>query len=858
MFDIAAIIPSYKQPGFLAEAIESVLLQQSDLSVSAVIVDDGCPFEQTRAVGLSFARRYPARVFYLRQANGGLSAARNTGVNFALAAFPACRSIYLLDADNRLHPHFLGRAQAVMDAAEADVGWVYPDFDFFGFEENYSARGQYSRFLHLLENYCEAGSLIRRSVFERGLRYDESMRSGFEDWDFWLRCGQDGFRGQYLPSSGFRYRKRAESMLASSERMRSVILGGMRIRYSKHLAVRTLAALEAREVPRFALFVADENAVGYVLDPVAAPHLAEIREDARVSFVESNRSPQSVHFPAFCCFSSRVALDLLTSAGLLRNVFYQAQIAMREVNCVAVTLTWSKDNTLSLHRGSAPVGSTAVEDAVIMFSQTNSIEEATKGAAVELANPPLPHLSGSSLSQISLVLPMRLQRDVPSASGFMQAEIDAMRRQMLTRSSISADWRSEWRRPRANAYEAFDELAGCGAIMPHLGLADGREVGFLLPLFEFGGVEKVVLNYAATLRQLGWRPHLFITGSNQISVLDGHSQVFESINFFDGEGIEGGDYTKLHSGACVSGFAEWRDTRDAVGLLSTMNVVLNTHALGGHGIMHGLRRQGVKTYLGLHLVEKGPLGQPLGNPHIALAYEGAYDGFVVISEKLRHWCIGQSVPEDKIFKVLNAPSYDTSAAMVARALLDRRTRKHTPLRVLYLGRLDAQKGLERLRDVVLQTTRSDFEWRLVGKAVLNDTALDLGTTGVVVEAPAMASLELDALYAWADVVVLPSRFEGVPLTILEAQRFGCVPVATDVGAVAEIIEDGTDGFLVRHDQSESEIVSEFCRILFNLSADPSLFQSVSSAAAKRVAITSWENNMRPWISELESHLTRAA
>ena len=58
--------------------------------------------------------------------------------------------------------------------------------------------------------------------------------------------------------------------------------------------------------------------------------------------------------------------------------------------------------------------------------------------------------------------------------------------------------------------------------------------------------------------------------------------------------------------------------------------------------------------------------------------------------------------------------------------------------------------------------------------------------------------QLDALYAWADAVLLPSRFEGVPLIVLEAQRFGCAVVATDVGATAEAIEDGADGFLVPH------------------------------------------------------------
>jgi glycosyltransferase involved in cell wall biosynthesis len=387
--------------------------------------------------------------------------------------------------------------------------------------------------------------------------------------------------------------------------------------------------------------------------------------------------------------------------------------------------------------------------------------------------------------------------------------------------------------------------------MPHVTVGDGRDIGFLLPIFTFGGVEKVVFNYAAAMRAQGWRPHLFITGTSSIQPYERHFDVFESVNFFEGDGIEGGDYSKLHLGACVSGFALWRDTRDATGLLATMDVVLNTHTLGGHGIMQALRKQNVKTYLGLHLVEKGPLGQPLGNPHIALAYEGAYDGFVVISEKLRNWCIGQAVPAEKVIKVLNAPSYEADSNLVTAALTQRLLVQDRALRVLYLGRLDAQKGLERLRDAITQTKGPSFEWRLVGKAVLNDTELDMSQTGLTIEPPAMTGHELDTLYSWADVVVLPSRFEGVPLTILEAQRFGCVVIATDVGAVSEIVDNNIDGFVVRVDQSEFGIIADFVSCLHHLAEDRVLLRRVSLAAAQRIASSSWTQNMQEWIMHIE-------
>ena len=167
-------------------------------------------------------------------------------------------------------------------------------------------------------------------------------------------------------------------------------------------------------------------------------------------------------------------------------------------------------------------------------------------------------------------------------------------------------------------------------------------------------------------------------------------------------------------------------------------------------------------------------------------------GITVISEKLRRWCVAQGVPAGKLHLIRNAPGYEADPARVAAALAARRARPPgRPLRALFLGRLDGQKGLDRLAAVVART-QDRVEWRVVGRAVL-DRPVDLGLT---LEPPATTPAELDALYAWADAVLLPSRFEGVPLIVLEAQRFGCAVVATDVGATSEVIEDGVDGFLV--------------------------------------------------------------
>jgi glycosyltransferase involved in cell wall biosynthesis len=126
---VAVIVPAFRQPGLLPEAILSVLDQIGAPPAAVVVVDDGCPYPATARTALDFAAAHPGRAFVLRQPNGGLSAARNAGIDFALRAFPACRAVHFLDADNRLHPHYLARALAVLDRSPHEVGWVYPDID---------------------------------------------------------------------------------------------------------------------------------------------------------------------------------------------------------------------------------------------------------------------------------------------------------------------------------------------------------------------------------------------------------------------------------------------------------------------------------------------------------------------------------------------------------------------------------------------------------------------------------------------------------------------------------------------------------------------------------------------------------
>src|SRR5207302_1116688 len=97
--------------------------------------------------------------------------------------------------------------------------------------------------------------------------------------------------------------------------------------------------------------------------------------------------------------------------------------------------------------------------------------------------------------------------------------------------------------------------------------------------------------------------------------------------------------------------------------------------------------------------------------------------------------------------------------------------------------------------------------------------------------------ELGDLYDRAAVVVCPSYREGLPLCVLEAMAHGRPVVASAVGGIPELVEDGVTGYLV-----EPGDVAGLRAAIERLLADPALRRRLGRAGRARVAERcSWEH-----------------
>jgi glycosyltransferase involved in cell wall biosynthesis len=153
--------------------------------------------------------------------------------------------------------------------------------------------------------------------------------------------------------------------------------------------------------------------------------------------------------------------------------------------------------------------------------------------------------------------------------------------------------------------------------------------------------------------------------------------------------------------------------------------------------------------------------------------------------------------------------------------------------ILFLGRLGERKGVPELLAALADPQLQALPWRatLAGDGPVERyraLADSLGLNGRVTFTGWIDEREAKARLAAADLLVLPSRNEGLPIAILEAMSYGVPVVATPVGAVSDAVRDGRSGLLVPPGDAGA-----LARALERLVGSPSLRRTLGAAARAR-------------------------
>ncbi len=238
---VSVIIPCYNQAQFLTEAVESVV-NQSFTDWECIIVNDGSP-DYTSDIARQIVAKYPdKRIGLIEKRNGGISDARNTGIKNSKGKY-----ILPLDADDSIHPKMLEKAVSLLEA-HPEIAIAYTDVKHFGVENRIVYAGEYDFKQLSIQNHLNYCALFKREAWESTGGYNSNMHLGYEDWDFWISCGEKGFYGKRIPEPLFMYRVKKTSRDTKarkhhSELVAQIVLNHQNL-YSKNIIDNAKSIIE--------------------------------------------------------------------------------------------------------------------------------------------------------------------------------------------------------------------------------------------------------------------------------------------------------------------------------------------------------------------------------------------------------------------------------------------------------------------------------------------------------------------------------------------------------------------------------------------------------------------------------------
>ena len=123
----------------------------------------------------------------------------------------------------------------------------------------------------------------------------------------------------------------------------------------------------------------------------------------------------------------------------------------------------------------------------------------------------------------------------------------------------------------------------------------------------------------------------------------------------------------------------------------------------------------------------------------------------------------------------------------------------SPFNLIFVGRIDAAKGVDILIDFIREINKKDIGFfHVVGEGelreefenVLNEVGIPNKFYGNLTQ------VELFELLKISHCILLPSKSEGFPKVLAEAMNFGCIPIASNVGSISHYIQDAVSGIIL--------------------------------------------------------------
>jgi glycosyltransferase involved in cell wall biosynthesis len=354
-----------------------------------------------------------------------------------------------------------------------------------------------------------------------------------------------------------------------------------------------------------------------------------------------------------------------------------------------------------------------------------------------------------------------------------------------------------------------------------------KTVLIVLPWLELGGVERFTLNYMAAMAPV----YDFILVTTNTGT---HSHAAEFKKYAR---------QVYHFAALADGTAYpllW----NYVIKTWQINLLVISHSLPAYYILPWLKATHTSLTITdiLHLVEEN--WKHGGYPAIAAGYSPYITKHVVASNQIRHFMTTGGVPEEKLQTIYI--NVDTKRIRPVDEV-ERPAKKKTffklasadQLVLLFSGRLTAQKNALLLPDIAAYLAKKGLQFIIAiagdgpEKELLEEKIYQkrvgryfqfLGSLSYA------ANIEAIQL---ADILILPSAWEGIATVLFEAMAAATPVIATSVGGQKELIEPGT-GILLPVTEDTGQFIETFSQNLETLASDIALRKRTGKAARDRV------------------------
>jgi glycosyltransferase involved in cell wall biosynthesis len=717
---VSIVIPAYNPEPYLLESIASASAQ-SYPHTEIVLVNDGTDKLESLAI-LEQASRLAST--YVQQPNRGLGAARNTG-------FRAARGEYVapLDADDLLDPNYVAECLAAL--RDSDAAFAYTEFQVFGTRTYREQPGEYNLYRLLDRNYLTYAALVRKADWERAGGYDESMRLGYEDWEFWLRLGSLGRFGRSVAQPLFRYRKHGASLIDTALAHHQEIVAYLRNRHPELYEYENRARIKARWSPAASIIfrepVTNQSITNQTIVDI---QIVAPGEKALGPVVVDASDPQAAELTALGHWSGAVARRAPASAArnnLHRHLLNAELLSLR---------SWADHPGRSLAR-------------LIPLRVKERINTA----------------SGRALFDLSFYLQFQ-----PNSVLLGNAVIEPLR---------------YYPKPARGRKRA-------ALVTPHLGP---------------GGAESVLYDIASGLCSKHYETLLLATQSRD----DGWLGKWQARVEHTYDLAKVAPPERMIATLC-SVIRNWR-----------CDTLIVQNSLFGYAAVQHIKEllPEIKIVDVIHSVDES-WDQIASTAGVA----SQIDQRVAMSELVRSRLLALGVPEDEILLVRNGVDLERFRPA---------PRSSSPTKnILFAARLDPVKRpllvAEIAKELAKLRPQRDFRFSIAGdgpeKGRFEQRVRGLGLETAFDFQGHVA--DLAPFYAAADVVILPSRSEGVPLVVLEALASARCVVASKAGSIPEVL-DATCGILV-----EGADAAEFARAIHSLLDQPELRAKMGAAGRRKV------------------------